>query len=1112
MLRDELLLRTRLAPPRLHRRLLPRPALTAKLREALDYRLTLVQAGTGYGKSTALAALTEDSGPLLCAWYSIAEADTDPQRFLSYLIAAFRLRLPALSDSPTAILQEIATNGNNDAWPRVVDALVNSLADALDVPALLVLDDYHFVAESPEVNSLVEHLINYLPPHLHVVISTRAMPHSPGLITWRAKGEVLDITHDDLAFQPAEIEALFRDTYGIQLSPDEVAALADKTEGWPIVLHLVWQGLRGSTARRTSDPRLLLSGASGPALFDYLAHEVLDRQPPDLAAFLRDTAVLRELTPAACDAVTRATESESTLHRLHELDLFVVALGDRHYRYHYLFHDFLRQRLAADPPLARERHRRAAEYFNHKDDIEEAIYHWLAAQAFADAADAIEVAGETALRSGRLDTVSRWIDALPAEVLGDHPRLQVYLGDVYRLRSHFDEALAWYAQAEQTWRARGDLAGVSRALRGQALIYLDTVRPAQAESLLEEALRLTDGAADRQSRARMLELLAENKLNTGKPAEAEALRVEARALRDEVQDEDVLSVRVKLRTGRLDEAQQILEAWAEAERHEVERGQAHPPRAHRETVLILSLIHSFRGRAEQAFALAQEGIALGERLGSPFVTAVAHMRLGHAWQLRRSEPPLSTTGIARAQDEAIRCYQTSIALGDRLSVRRTRAEAMWGLTRAYGFSARGDLESAQRAAAEGVEIGRWAGDVWIVALIELTLGASYVLAGRSGDALEILSRALLAFRECGDNFGRAAARLWLSLAYLDLHQSEHFASGVEDLLALCETHGYHFLFTASTLLGPPDPRRLVPLLLEARARKRRPAYAARLLADLGLPDIQMHPGYQLRLQTLGAFRAWRGDVEIEPREWRRDKARQLFQLFITQRNRQFQREEITEILWPDLSPEAAIRDFKVALNALNKVLEPNRSADAPFAFIVREGSTYLLRPDADLWLDATAFERECELGLRLAESAGEPSAASPLETAISHLQSAMQLYRGDYLPDAIYERWASEERQRLLTLYLRAADKLAGSLLERGQTDECLKVCQLILARDTCWERAYRLMMAAYAQQGNRPQALRVYQRCVDVLRDELDVAPSPETNTLHERISQSGDSPVTGL
>ena len=146
--------------------------------------------------------------------------------------------------------------------------------------------------------------------------------------------------------------------------------------------------------------------------------------------------------------------------------------------------------------------------------------------------------------------------------------------------------------------------------------------------------------------------------------------------------------------------------------------------------------------------------------------------------------------------------------------------------------------------------------------------------------------------------------------------------------------------------------------------------------------------------------------------------------------------------------------------------------------------------------------------MRLAESAGELSAASPLETAISHLQSAIQLYRGDYLPDAIYERWASEEREHLLTLYLRAADKLAGSLLERGQTDECLKVCQLILARDTCWERAYRLMMAAYAQQGNRPQALRVYQRCVDVLRDELDVAPSPETNTLHERIAQSGERP----
>ena len=1081
MLRDDLILRTKLSPPRLHRRVLPRPMLTAQLHEAIDYRLTLVHAGTGYGKSTALAALADDGVPLY--WYTLDESDADPQRFLSYLIAAFRSQLPHLSDSPHALLQEISGDGSGAAWSQTIDTLVNALADALHEPSLLVIDDYQFVANSLEVNTLAERFLAYLPSALHVIVAGRYPLNMPSLIAWRAKGEVLEFGRDDLAFRPDEIKLLFDDAYGMQLSSEEVTALSDKTEGWPIALQLVWQGLRSNAARSIAD--VLAQGpASLSALFDYLARDVLDRQPPEVAKFLRDTACLRELFPAACESVTQA-DGATMLDRLHELDLSVVALGERHYRYHHLFHDFLREQSALDPDDLRH----AARFFQAGNNVEEAIYHWLAAQSFSETATAIESAGEAALRSGRLDTVANWIDALPPEALAAHPLLQAYLGDVYRLRSRFEEALAWYAEAEQTWRARNDPAGISRALRGQALVYLDTVRPAQAESLLEEALRLTDGMADRKARARLLELMAENKLNLGKPDEAERLQAEARALREEGPGEDVVGVRVKLRTGRLDEAQHILESWIEAERSAVDRGTPHPPRAHRETVLLLSFIHSMRGNAGRAFELAQEGIELGARLGSPFVTAVAHMRLGHAWQLSDRE------GV---RDEAIRCYQNAIALGDQLAVRRTRVEAMWGLTRAYGFLGRGDPASAQRAAAEGIEIGRWAGDLWVVASVEATLGASHVLAGQSAEAIEILSRALSSFRECGDRFGRAAVRLWLCLAYLDLRQMDRFAACADELLALCEAHGYEFLFTRPSLLGPPDPRRLVPVLIEARSRRCRPAYAARLLAEIGLPDIKVHPGYQLRVQTLGAFRVWRGTVELGPRDWQRDKARQLFQLLLIHRGQWLHRDEIADRLWPNLSPDAASRDFKVALNALNKAIEPNRSADDPFAFIVRDGSAYQLRPEADLWLDAVEFEQECEAGLRLSDD------APLIDEAVHHLQTALRLYNGDYLPEAIYEDWSSDERERLLSLYLRAADKLAGLLIDRGSYNEALDVCQLILARDACWERAYRLMMTAYARQGNRPLALRTYQRCANVLKAELNVDPSPITVTLYARIAQA--------
>jgi ATP/maltotriose-dependent transcriptional regulator MalT len=401
MLRDEVLLRTKLSPPGRQRRVLPRPALLTQLREALDYRLTVVQAGTGYSKTTALTALDTGETPLF--WYSVGEADADPQRFLAYLIAAFHVRLPALSDLPQAILQERMGDGNRAAWTQTLDALINALAEALPGPALLVLDDYHFVAGAPEISALTEHFLTYLPPDLHIILATRYPLTWPALARWRARGEVLEITRPRLAFRPDEIAALFQDVYDMPLAPAEVAALAETTEGWPIALQLVWQGLRGGAARRATD--LLAQGSTSlSALFDYLARDVLGAQPPAIAAFLRETAVLRELTPAACAAVTGSADSTALLAHLHDLDLFVVALGERHYRYHHLFHEFLRQQAAADPEATRAGHQRAAAFFHERGDDEEAIYHWLAARDLSAAATAIERAGEAALRAGRTDT------------------------------------------------------------------------------------------------------------------------------------------------------------------------------------------------------------------------------------------------------------------------------------------------------------------------------------------------------------------------------------------------------------------------------------------------------------------------------------------------------------------------------------------------------------------------------------------------------------------------------------------------------------------------------------------------------------------------------------
>jgi len=1070
---QELVIRARLALPRARRYLLRRPALAARLLEAQYYRLTVVQASTGYGKSTALVSALQEAGPELF-WYSVTETDQDPLLFLLHLVYVFRLRWPEFGAAALGVLQEAGTA------PRphraVIDALSNELVARGGREAILVLDDFHAVNPSPEVNAVVDYFLEVLPPDLHLVVATRYRLALKTLNRWRVKGELLEVGQADLAFSADEIEVLFRTQYGLPLSAPQVQRLAAETEGWVIALQMIWQGLQSGVAG-SLDQILEELPRSLQELFVYLAQEVLARRPAHIQDFLLRSSVLRQLDPAACDYLLEWEGSGALLGQLDEEGLFLVRQGDA-YRYHYLFHDFLRQQAVLNADRIQALHRRAANFYRQRGNLEEAIYHWLAGREYETAAGMMVQASEWLVRDGRLDTLSEWAAALPPLILEQFPALMYRLGELCRFASRFDEALAWYEQAQERYALQRDVAGASRALRGQAAVYLDTVRPIKAESLLQEALRLVDGQHNREERARLLELMAENMTNRGRWEEAEALHRQARALREEGPGPADLDVRVLLRTGRLDEARRVLEERAEAESHSPARYRE--PRAHRETLLVLSLIYGWQGRAEEAFACAQEGIEIGRRLGSPFVEAVGYMRLGHAWQLKAH---------SEAAAQALRCYQRAMDIGEQLAVARTKAEALWGLGRLLGFQ--GDLAAAERSAQEGIQVGLGAGDEWIAALIGVTLGAAYVIAGRADEAGHWLARSAEAFEGCGDPFGQTVAALWQCLLYLD-DDPVRLRGALKALLALVEAHGYDFLFGRLTFLGPPDPAALAPLLIAARENGDSAACAGRLLERMGLSsDLSFHPGYTLRVFTLGRFAVAWGRETVEAGDWRRDKARQLLQLLLLNRDRFLQRDEIAAQLWPEADATLAEQQFKVTLNALQQALEPQRPPRAPTLFVQREGSAYGLNPAAPVWLDASIFEQLVAQGDSL------PDEAAAREV----YREALALYEGDFLPDCLYEDWCRDERERLRRVYLRVLTRVAEIDLARGDAGQAVALCHQVLAVDNCWEAAYRVLIQAHLAQGDRVAALRAYERCVACLRQELDVAPAPETAAWYEKI-----------
>lgn len=415
----DLLVQTKLLVPRARRELVPRGRLDAILRGASSGALTVVSAPAGFGKTTLLCELAtrlaRTGGRHAIAWVSLDERDVDRRRFWSYVLHAVERTSPGAAASALDVL-ESATGSLESA----IVALVNELS-VHPGDVTLVLDDYHLV-DGPEVGNDVAFLLDHRPPQLHLVIGTRADPALP-LARLRARGELVEVRAKDLRFTPEEAADYLNGIHHLELSAADVSSLEGRTEGWIAALQLAAASLRDR-----DDKTAFIAGFAGDDRFvvDYLADEVLDRQPGELRRFLLETSVLERLNGPLCDAVTGQAGGAATLEALVRQNLLIVPLDDHRqwYRYHHLFADVLRSRLRSETSIdVCALHRRASAWCEQVGQMDAAVRHSVAAGDLARAADLVELAAP-ALRRQRSEGVIRgWIDVIPDEVVQGRPVL-----------------------------------------------------------------------------------------------------------------------------------------------------------------------------------------------------------------------------------------------------------------------------------------------------------------------------------------------------------------------------------------------------------------------------------------------------------------------------------------------------------------------------------------------------------------------------------------------------------------------------------------------------------------------------------------------------------------
>ena len=455
--------KTKLMPPQTAERLLPRPHLISRVTQALlNHRLTLLSAPAGYGKTTLAVQALQELQAVPQAWLRLSEDDNDLHAFLYAMAAAWDQLLP---QSVFERIPFLAASSPSGAVVRsILAALINELHDARSSQAVLVLDDYHLITHQA-VHDALMYLLEHSPDHLHILLTSREKPPLP-LARLRVHGRVAEMPLTDLKFGPEEIHAYFRQLWHIDLSREDAERLHQRTEGWIASLHLFALAL--SQQPDLHQKQMFFEQFNHPErlIYQLMAEEVLERQPDELQRFLLETAVLTELSPRLCRAVTLNDHAPVLLEEAYRRNLFLTPVKDGGtYRYHDLFAEFLRHQLAQKfPERLPDLHYRAAKA--HADPAEK-IRHYLAARRWDEAAGVLEREGQTLLTHGYIQALQRWITGLPEEQQQNRPHLQYLLGTCALQMGDFTTAEHHLRQSLQGFQLRKN-----DAAEGQVLLML----------------------------------------------------------------------------------------------------------------------------------------------------------------------------------------------------------------------------------------------------------------------------------------------------------------------------------------------------------------------------------------------------------------------------------------------------------------------------------------------------------------------------------------------------------------------------------------------------------------------------------------------------------------
>jgi ATP/maltotriose-dependent transcriptional regulator MalT/DNA-binding SARP family transcriptional activator len=1045
-----------------------------------------VLAGAGFGKSTLLRAWTRERP---AAWLTLGPGDRQVGTLSRHVLAA-------LADSSSAAGQgwqaafdrsafEPATADGSPEDPQRAEAVAALLTEAigrfLSAEMLLVLDDLHELGDSPAA-AVIGSVIRQAEPRLHVVIASRT---SPPFATQRlrARGELLELTAADLAFDLDEITSLATAALGSG-SADLAAPLLHLTGGWPAAVRLAIEALRIIPPEERGREVDRLRSPSGP-LFPYLAEEVFASEPLAVRELIATLAPLDEFDAALCDALGLVGAVE-ILDQLARRGLFVssprtvgmLALHD-------LVREYARLRLALPPARTLEVLTSAAEWHGRRGDDEGSLL--IAARAGDPglAARLLRVHGPGLVVRGRVEAVLEAAGVVPLDARD--VELELIVGEAHAHRSDWADALACYQ------RAGGDRPKLSGALAwrlGRALY--ESGDPSAALAVLD---RRAEGDATLRDDALWLAWRALAAWRFDRP---DAVRLARRAVAVAEQSTDgsarsVAHTAASFTTMVTDQRVSSLHYRA-AVSAAADAG---------DVIQIIRLAISGDVHLTLQDQLSEHGraISTAEAAGNP------------TWLIR----VLQSRGILEVDlglyDDAVADLQRAIEVAARTGRPATDAK----LFLAVVAQLRGDIAQARVAFEDGIRRAESAGEVDSAAYAKIGLarvlarvdperaralseasvteglphhlddylvGAGWVglVQGRLGDAARQAGEAMVIAAQSPGRIAALASALELqAMAATDPARRR---TGLEEALGLWQSIDNAPAAAGVKLAlaierGGPEGRAAASAArreLQRAGVRPSAAEAAGLLAMLP-PD----QAPQLLIRTLGGFTVVRDGNPVPLREWKSKKSRDLLKMLIARRG-PMTREEVGETLWPDDPAEAVSNRLSVALSLLRAVLDPGKRFPAD-QFVLADHDAIRLQM-SELVIDLEEFTANARAGL-------EHMRRNESALALERLTAAEAAYAGDLFEEDVYADWAVMPREAARALYNRVGRALADLSTSAGDPDGAAAYLRRVVARDAYDEPSHLALITALARGRSHGEARRAYQAYVARMA-EIEVEPAP--------------------